>query len=67
MEVSLFLPIQHIFFSFFLQLSLFLLGLDILINNAAIAWKGDAFDATVASTTLGTNYFGLLNVSCTLF
>jgi len=38
-------------------------GLDILVNNAGIAWKGDAFDETVARGTLGTNYFGTLAVS----
>jgi len=37
-------------------------GLDILVNNAGIAWKGDAFDETVARGTLGTNYFGTLRV-----
>jgi len=33
-------------------------GLDILVNNAAIAFKGDAFDENVARTTAKTNYFG---------
>ena len=33
-------------------------GLDILINNAGIASKGDAFDDTIASNTLRTNYYG---------
>jgi carbonyl reductase 1 len=37
-------------------------SLDILINNAGIAFKGDAFDETVASGTLDTNYFGVLAV-----
>jgi len=37
-------------------------GLDILINNAGIAWKGSAFNTEVATTTLGTNYFGTLKV-----
>eukprot|EP00511_Aplanochytrium_stocchinoi_P011827 CAMPEP_0204877870 /NCGR_PEP_ID=MMETSP1348-20121228/48433_1 /ASSEMBLY_ACC=CAM_ASM_000700 /TAXON_ID=215587 /ORGANISM="Aplanochytrium stocchinoi, Strain GSBS06" /LENGTH=266 /DNA_ID=CAMNT_0052034787 /DNA_START=27 /DNA_END=824 /DNA_ORIENTATION=- len=37
--------------------------LDILVNNAGIAWKGDAFDAEVASGTLNVNYFGTLNVT----
>jgi len=37
-------------------------GLDILINNAAIAFKGDAFDEHVARTTIDTNYFGTLRV-----
>jgi len=33
-------------------------GLDILINNAAIAWKGDSWSEEVARTTFETNYFG---------
>jgi len=37
-------------------------GLDILINNAGMAWKGSAFNTEVAATTLGTNYFGTLKV-----
>jgi len=37
-------------------------GLDILINNAGMAWKGSAFNEEVATTTLGTNYFGTLKV-----
>jgi len=37
-----------------------------LINNAAIAWKGNAFDETVARTTLHTNYYGLKAV-CNAF
>jgi len=37
-------------------------GLDILINNAGMAWKGSAFNSEVATTTLGTNFFGTLNV-----
>jgi len=37
-------------------------GLDILINNAGMAWKGNAFNTEVAATTLGTNYFGTLKV-----
>eukprot|EP01116_Phalansterium_solitarium_P021842 TRINITY_DN6971_c0_g1_i1.p1 TRINITY_DN6971_c0_g1~~TRINITY_DN6971_c0_g1_i1.p1 ORF type:complete len:270 (-),score=66.71 TRINITY_DN6971_c0_g1_i1:210-1019(-) len=41
-------------------------GIDILVNNAAIAFKGNAFDEHVARTTLGTNYFGTLNVLNTL-
>lgn len=32
-------------------------GLDILVNNAAMAWSGDDFNETVARTTLRTNYF----------
>jgi len=37
-------------------------GIDILINNAAIAYKGDAFDEDVARDTIETNYFGTLRV-----
>jgi len=37
-------------------------GVDILINNAGIAWKGDAFDENVATTTLRTNYYGVLHM-----
>jgi len=33
-------------------------GLNILINNAAMAFKGDAFDENVASTTVRCNYTG---------
>ncbi|XXQ37048.1 short chain dehydrogenase [Plasmodiophora brassicae] len=35
-------------------------GLDILINNAGMAWKGDAFDEKVARGTIRTNYYGVL-------
>lgn len=42
-------------------------GLDILINNAGIAWKGDAFDGKVAAGTFATNYFGLQNVCHAFF
>eukprot|EP00457_Paulinella_chromatophora_P003569 gb/GEZN01003577.1/.p1 GENE.gb/GEZN01003577.1/~~gb/GEZN01003577.1/.p1 ORF type:complete len:541 (-),score=78.99 gb/GEZN01003577.1/:455-2077(-) len=38
-------------------------GLDILINNAGRAWKGNAFDRKVAASTIGTNYFGVLRVT----
>jgi carbonyl reductase 1 len=31
---------------------------DILINNAGMAYKGDAFDEKVARETVGCNYFG---------
>lgn len=37
-------------------------GLDILINNAAIATKGDDFDESIAHTTIETNYYGTLRV-----
>lgn len=33
-------------------------SLDILVNNAARAWKGNAFNEEVASTTIRTNYTG---------
>jgi len=33
-------------------------GLNILINNAGMAFKGDAFDENVATTTLRSNYTG---------
>jgi len=32
-------------------------GLDILINNAAIAWKGDSWGEEVVRSTFETNYF----------
>jgi len=37
-------------------------GLDILINNAGMAFKGDAFNETVATVTIGTNYYGTLRM-----
>lgn len=41
-------------------------GLDILVNNAAMAWKGSAFNEEVARTTIAVNYFGTKDV-CTHF
>ena len=41
-------------------------GLDVLVNNAGMAFKGDAFDENVARTTVRTNYYGTKNV-CTHF
>jgi NAD(P)-dependent dehydrogenase (short-subunit alcohol dehydrogenase family) len=38
------------------------LGIDVLINNAAIAYKGDAFNEEVARNTIGINFFGSLTV-----
>lgn len=38
-------------------------GVDVLINNAGIATKGDAFDASVVKETFETNYFGLKRVT----
>ncbi|KAJ3171689.1 Carbonyl reductase [NADPH] 3 [Geranomyces variabilis] len=32
--------------------------IDVLINNAGIASKGDAFDADIARATIATNYYG---------
>jgi len=37
-------------------------GIDILINNAAVAWKGDAWGEEVAKTSFATNYFGTKNM-----
>eukprot|EP01083_Nonionella_stella_P036569 99783_1 len=39
--------------------------IDILINNAGMAFKGNAFDSNVVQTTLQTNYFGTVNVTQT--
>jgi carbonyl reductase 1 len=36
-------------------------GLDILCNNAGMAFKGDRFDSHVVERTLRTNYYGTLN------
>ena len=33
-------------------------GWDVLVNNAGFAFKGSAFGATEARTTIGTNYEG---------
>jgi len=41
-------------------------GLDILVNNAAIALKGDACGEEVARTTFATNYFGTKKM-CEIF
>jgi len=38
-------------------------SVDVLVNNAGLAWKGDAFDETVVRQTLGVNYFGILEVT----
>lgn len=37
-------------------------GLDILVNNAAIAFKGSAFDSEIVRKSLDTNYYGTLNM-----
>jgi carbonyl reductase 1 len=36
---------------------------DVLINNAGMAWKGDAFDEKVARTTIAVNHYGTHNVT----
>ncbi|KAJ3170837.1 hypothetical protein HK101_011319 [Irineochytrium annulatum] len=33
-------------------------SVDVLINNSGIAYKGDAFDDEVITSTVGTNYYG---------
>ena len=35
--------------------------LSLIVHNAGMAFKGDAFDADVVDTTLRTNYYGTLN------
>lgn len=35
--------------------------LDVLVNNAGIAFKGTAFDQSIARTTLGTNFYSTAN------
>jgi len=36
--------------------------LDVLINNAGYAIKGEAFNEEIATTTIGINYFGVVRV-----
>lgn len=36
---------------------------DILLNNAGIAFKGDEFDENVARTTFGVNFFGTVDLT----
>jgi len=36
-------------------------NIDILVNNAAMAFKGDTFDFNVVQTTFATNYYGTIN------
>lgn len=38
-------------------------GLDVLINNAGYAIKGDGFDEEIARTTAAVNYFGVKKVT----
>jgi len=40
--------------------------IDILVNNAGMAFKGNAFDSNVVSTTLQTNYFGTVRATVAL-
>ncbi len=37
-----------------------------LVNNAGMAFKGDAFDANVASTTFRCNYYGTVRITSAL-
>ena len=37
--------------------------IDVLVNNAGWAAKGDAFDIDVVTTTIGTNFYGLKHVT----
>jgi len=37
--------------------------IDVLVNNAGMAFKGDAFDIDVVNTTLKTNYYGTINAT----
>lgn len=37
--------------------------LDVLLNNAGFAFKGDTFDSESAKTTLSINYFGTMKVT----
>lgn len=39
--------------------------IDVLVNNAGIAFKGNAFDLNIVNTTLETNYIGTVNVTQT--
>lgn len=41
-------------------------SIEVLINNAGIAWKGNAFNSEVAEGTLGTNFYGTVNLTETL-
>jgi len=35
--------------------------IDVLVNNAGMAFKGDSFDLNVVNTTFVTNYYGTIN------
>lgn len=36
---------------------------DVLLNNAGMAFKGDAFDRNVVDTTFQTNFYGTVDLS----
>jgi len=38
-------------------------NIDVLIHNAGMAYKGDAFDETVVKNTFAVNYYGTINVN----
>lgn len=42
-------------------------GIDILINNAAIASKGSALNREIVETTFATNYYGVKNLTNSLY
>ncbi|ODQ52173.1 NAD(P)-binding protein [Saitoella complicata NRRL Y-17804] len=39
---------------------------DVLVNNAGVAWKGDAFDEEVVRGTLAVNFYGTIRVTTIL-
>jgi NAD(P)-dependent dehydrogenase (short-subunit alcohol dehydrogenase family) len=41
-------------------------SIEVLINNAGIAWKGSTFNSEVAEVTLGTNFYGTVNLTETI-
>ena len=38
-------------------------SIEVLINNAGIAWKGNAFNSEVAEGTFGTNFYGTVKLT----
>jgi len=38
-------------------------GIDVLINNAAYAWKGPELNEKIANDTIGPNFFGLMQLN----
>jgi NAD(P)-dependent dehydrogenase (short-subunit alcohol dehydrogenase family) len=52
-----------LFINLFIFIYLLSAGLDVLVNNAGMAYKGNAFNEEVARTTLATNYYGTKNVT----